>query len=340
MPDDFDFSQPRGSRTTRSVEQPLITILIMVLSAVFTAAFWYSADNHGSSWYNVGQLGLTPSDQIWSGKYWALITAIFPHLNIVHILFNMMWTWRLGAAIEAELNPLAYLGFIIGAAVVGSGAQIALTGDNGIGMSGVVYAMFGLMWAGRGRSAVWRSLANRENMNLFIGWGVLCIITTYTGIMRIGNGAHFGGLAFGLCVGYLWLAPRKRPVFYAPLALLTIITIMSVTWLPWSSSWQWWKGNSDYSVHKYSSAITHYQVALRLGGEPVPLLTNLLNASDMALEAATDRKDTPEIARLSTILHDCETRLTQLKPADQNSPEPASSGSDFLSPESLRRNKK
>lgn len=267
MPDDFDFSMPRRAGVRSATEQPIITILVIAFSLLMTAAYWTSDGMKGTTWYAVGHGGVANIFQVWDGRYWALVSCVFLHANPMHILFNMYWMWQLGRAIETSIHPLAYVGFLLASAAIGSGVQIFVSGQTGIGMSGVVYALFGLMWAGRGSYPLWRGLATRENLNLFIGWGVLCIVTTYAGIMNVANGAHAGGFVFGLCVGYLWYAPRRRPIMAVPIVLLSIMTVLSATWMPWSAMWRVWKSASDLHINTSIETPTETE-APDSGGEP------------------------------------------------------------------------
>jgi GlpG protein len=320
MPDDFDYSLPRKARLRTSTEQPIMTMLLIALSVAFTAAYWYSNYDKTSPFRGIANIGVVSAADIWDGKYWALITSMFPHANLMHIAFNMMWTWRLGAAIEKEVHPVAYLFFILGAAILGSGVQLCIAGQTGIGMSGVVYAMFGLMWAGRGSFVTWRGMATRDNLNLFIGWGVLCIVTTYFNIMPVANGAHFGGLLFGLCVGFIWYAPRRRPVFAAPLAALCVITVMSLMWAPWSESWQWWRGNRYAKNGHPLAAIDHYRLSIRLGGAEEPLLENIVISWTDEMNTAITKRDDAGIQRAAAELKRANDALSNYKSLHPGTP--------------------
>ena len=225
MPDAWDFSQ-RPQRAGPVVQTPILTYLLCALSVVITIPYLLPGAVSSPFWYQLGHFGLPESSQ---AAPWSLITTIFIHGSPLHLIFNMLWLLQLGRILEGTLHPLAYLAFIIGAAAVGSGCETLISGTPGIGMSGVVYAMFALMWAGRGLYPAWGLVATRDNLRFLVGWALLCVAATYIPIFHIGvaNGAHGGGFLFGLCIGFLFFSPRRRWVWAAPLTLLVGVTIFS-----------------------------------------------------------------------------------------------------------------
>jgi membrane associated rhomboid family serine protease len=274
MPDSFDFSQSKPKKVNDLMQSPLLTYLLCGLCILITACHYMTEQLPGTIWHRIGQFGYVPPSEIWSGRYYGLFTALFLHLGVFHLLFNMVWLWRLGRAIELAIPPLYYALFCVAATVVGSGAELAFSGTTGTGASGLVYGLFGLMWAGRGRFKEWRALATRENLNLFLVWGLLCVFLTYANIMPIANFAHGAGFLFGLSVGRVFLAPRRQPLWAIPMAALVLLTALSVTWLPWSGDWTLWKGNRELIARHYRSALDWYQRSLRLGMDPAALWYN------------------------------------------------------------------
>jgi GlpG protein len=240
--------------------------------------------------------GYLPLTEIWSGGYSALFTAVFVHGNpyswistLLHIGFNLLWLYALGMILEETIHPLAWALFFISSAVVASGAEIALSGNAAIGASGVVYAMFGLMWAGRQRYPHWQEAATRQNLNVFVGWGLFCVAATWLNILHVANAAHFGGLLFGLAVGWLFLARRHRVVSVLILVGLLTLTVLSVTWMPWSLTWTEWKGGEAAREMQYDSAIFWYRRSLELGAKPAVIWQRI-----MLLEA---QRNNPEGAQ-------------------------------------------
>jgi membrane associated rhomboid family serine protease len=254
MPDSWDFSQ-RPKRTETTSGPPYTTGLLCLISVLVTLATSFPDDSAGSVWSELGHAFYSSPTDIWSGKFYELMTPVFVHANLVaggigftHLLFNMLWLWRLGALVEIAAGPLAFLGFCCAAAAVGCGAQLLFSGQTGIGMSGVVYALFGLMWASKGRYPTWDAIATRDNLRFFVLWGLFCIVATTFHLFDVANAAHVGGFLFGLAVGYAFVAPRKRPVWIAVVVLLAATTVMAATWIPWDPIWQAWHANPSIAM--------------------------------------------------------------------------------------------
>lgn len=242
MPDDnWDYSKPRAPKTDWVTQAPITTYLLAAVCVLVTAAALTSSSIHIPVWQRIGTLGDAGAEDVWSGDYGPLLTSVFQHANVLHIAFNMYWLVMLGRLMERSMPVWAYVAFLAAAAIVSSATELAISSSLGIGASGVVYAMMGLMWAGRGRYPEWRAVATNENLRLFLLWAVFCIIGTYLHVLTIANGAHVGGFLFGASVGWLFVAPRRNYAWLPVLAALLIVNVLAVTWMPWSHAWVMWK---------------------------------------------------------------------------------------------------
>ncbi|MCK5828481.1 rhomboid family intramembrane serine protease [Candidatus Bipolaricaulota bacterium] len=175
---------------------------------------------------------------IWTGAWWGLATSAFVHFEIWHIFFNMWWTKDLGGLLEPTMGKGKFIFFVLAAAIVSSGVQLAFSSQTGIGFSGVVYAMFGYGIAVRRIQPTYSKILNSKTIIWLLGWLILCILLSYAGILNIANAAHFGGLAFGYCFGMGFVVRNRVIPCRIALAILGVLTILSVTWMPWSESWQ------------------------------------------------------------------------------------------------------
>jgi hypothetical protein len=184
---------------------------------------------------------------------------------------------------------------------------------------------------------------------LFLIWGVICIFLTVTKIMPIGNGAHFGGLLFGFAVGNLFFAPRRKPIWVAAFIFLFGVCVVSLSWLPWNSSWNWYKGSQAYEHNHFKDAIGYYEAGLRNSNERGSLLHNIAlcwsNIADeerahnhMDASAAADAKADEAMAAENRVSPPSRSSEVPSEGATGNSEEgsPTRSGQDLSPPKSKK----
>lgn len=81
-----------------------------------------------------------------SAEPWRLIGPAFFHFSWLHIVFNTMWWWQLGGAIERALGKSTLINLLLISAIFSNLGQFVVSGANFGGLSGVVYALMGFMW--------------------------------------------------------------------------------------------------------------------------------------------------------------------------------------------------
>lgn len=88
-----------------------------------------------------GVTGFLP--EVLHGEWWRLLTPMFIHFGIGHIVFNMMWLFQLGSMIESAQGSGRFLLLIVAFAIASNLAQYAMKGPFFGGMSGVNYGLIG-----------------------------------------------------------------------------------------------------------------------------------------------------------------------------------------------------
>lgn len=221
----------REATAARAKVFPWITITWLVLSVACTG-LRMSFPNEVNPW-------LYSTDvELWQGsKLWGLLTSSFLHADVLHLAFNCYWMWRLGQVLEQEVSRVSYVRLILVTTLFASLAEFAVMGQLGIGMSGMVYGVFGFMLVGRDRHPAFRRVINSNTITLFFVWLVLCFALTHSQLMPVANFAHLGGLVAGVLSGLATGGRRFGKVAFAVLAMMLLGAVIPLFWAPWLDNW-------------------------------------------------------------------------------------------------------
>jgi len=134
---------------------------------------------------------------------WRMLTSVFTHGSILHLLLNMYTLFVFGSGLERLLGRWRYLALFLISGLGGSVA-VVLLGDPLGGVVGASGAIFGLMGA--------FFVINRHLGGSSIQLVVLVAINLAYGFFVPGISwqAHLGGLAVGLLVSFIYV--RTRPI--------------------------------------------------------------------------------------------------------------------------------
>ena len=132
------------------------------------------------------------------GAWWRLLTCMFLHSGIRHLMNNMITLFVFGVMLEAEMGRVKYAFVYLLGGLAGNAAEYGLSVRNGkaviaVGASGAVFAVLGgLIWVliinkGRIRGMTIRRLLFYAALSVYFGF--------VSG--GVANGAHVGGLAAG-----------------------------------------------------------------------------------------------------------------------------------------------
>ena len=135
-----------------------------------------------------------PLAEIKNGQIWRLVTPIFLHFGIMHILFNMLWLKLLGGAVEAVRGTKWLAIHVLVYAIAGNVIQFFMGGPLFGGMSGVNYGLFAYVWLVGKVENEPRYFIDSFNIGLMLFWFFACLFGI---IPNVANGAHAGGLVLG-----------------------------------------------------------------------------------------------------------------------------------------------
>lgn len=153
-----------------------------------------------------------PLAEIKNGQIWRLITPIFLHFGIMHILFNMLWLKLLGGAVEMVQGTGKLALHVLVYGIAGNLVQFYMSGPLFGGMSGVNYGLFAFVWLVGKETNDPRYHIDNFNIGLMLFWFFACLFGL---IPNVANGAHGAGLVLGALAAVVKLrrVPFTRVTF-------------------------------------------------------------------------------------------------------------------------------
>ena len=142
-----------------------------------------------------------PADPSQYFQVWRWFSHALLHFSLLHILFNLMWWWYLGGAVEKRFGSGKLFIIMIISALLTGWMQAKFSGVLFGGLSGVVYALMGYCWL-RGERDPESGIYLERGL---IGFAVVWLVIGWYGAfgLSIANAAHVTGLLVGLAMAFV-----------------------------------------------------------------------------------------------------------------------------------------
>ena len=155
------------------------------------------------------------------GEWYRLITAAFLHASLIHLVFNMLVLWFIGAPVEQAIGRGRFLAIYIVSGLAGSaGAIIFSPNVVTVGASG---AIFGIL----GAALVLEGQKNYVLGGQALGLIAVNLIFTFA-IPNISIGGHIGGLIGGALSMLAFSRLGRTHAIYGRPGLLGIAGVVAV----------------------------------------------------------------------------------------------------------------
>jgi membrane associated rhomboid family serine protease len=204
-------------RNLRSMAvEPIATYILLALNvAVFFGA---------ASSVNARDQMVLFGPSVADGEYWRLITSGFLHIEIFHVIMNLLALFWLGRMIEPALGHARFVAIYLVSLLTGSLGVLILSWDSPtLGASGAVYGLLGAAIV----------MARNRNIGLMQS-GLLPILALNLGITflipNISIGGHIGGLVGGMVTTFVIeeLSQRRRNSLPLAVASSVLIGVVAV----------------------------------------------------------------------------------------------------------------
>ncbi len=140
-------------------------------------------------------------------QYYRLISPIFLHFGLLHLVFNCLWLYLLGSKIETYEGSFHLLLIVLVCGMTSNMTQFYWSGSIYFGgMSGVIYALLGYLWIRHKLAPQYFPPLTKGLMGFMLGWLVFCMTGFFEVALGIGvaNAAHLSGLVSGLLIGLVF----------------------------------------------------------------------------------------------------------------------------------------
>lgn len=180
---------------------------------------------------------------IMNGEWWRIVTSMFLHIGMPHILLNMLALYFIGTLVERIYGNFRFLLIYFIAGMIGGLASFALNPSLAAGASGAIFGLFGAL--------LFFGVTYPKVFFQTMGWNVIFVIGINVvfgfSVPQIDNGAHIGGMVGGFFSSMLVMFPTYRRKIIQSLGfVLVLCSTLGLTFY----------GLQNESVHYDESIIT------------------------------------------------------------------------------------
>ncbi len=210
--------------------KPIILTYLLILACIIPFLIVFIMDGpdilSGASIGTLGIYGCNYGPLVKEGEIWRLVTHIFLHGSLMHILLNMYSLFILGNQIETLLGKVKFFVIFMISGICGGLLSAVLNDVASVGASGAIFGLMGAMLCFGYHYRTYLGDALKRQILPVI------ILNLVIGFMSTGidNFAHIGGLIGGIfCTMALGVENKSKGLerFNGILCLLIYIGVLS-----------------------------------------------------------------------------------------------------------------
>lgn len=195
--------------------QPVVTYALIAVNVALFALLYVNGGPTSDA--TLQAFGALSPRLIEGGQWWRVVTSMFLHASVPHILFNMTSLFAVGTLAERLYGSLKYLAIYLGAGLIGSLASFGYAVATGrldvlgVGASGAIFGVAGalLTLPFQSSNVIPPRLRRRISTSL-LPLVLLSLVISYL-TPNVDNGAHIGGLLGGIALSFLFPLIREVP---------------------------------------------------------------------------------------------------------------------------------
>jgi len=206
---------------------PVVNYALIALNVIVFIFQWLAGPNQEAMIYEFALIPANVTSGVDVGDVSDILTSMFMHGGLLHILGNMLYLWIFGDNVEDSMGKVKYLLFYLIGGFVAALTHI-LTNPNSqiptVGASGAIAAVLGAYLVLYPQSKVETFIPLGFYMRLtvlpaVIVLGLWFVLQLFNGVMSLGAAdvggvafwAHIGGFVAGVVLARIFGKPQAQP---------------------------------------------------------------------------------------------------------------------------------
>ncbi len=163
------------------------------------------------------------------GQWWRLLSYMFLHAGVMHLLMNSYALLYIGMFLEPLLGKFRFASAYILTGICAGLLSITMhTTSVGVGASGAIFGMYGIFLSVLTTSHIEKTM-RKTMLRSILFFVVLNLLYGLQG--NTDNAAHIGGLLSGMAIGYLYYPGMKKQNAFKKQLLTTVMLTAAVVLL-------------------------------------------------------------------------------------------------------------
>jgi len=213
------------------IRYPLTYTIILLNLLIYLFSMFYSGDVIDIDLSALVDLGALYGPMVaFKGEWWRLLSAMFLHGGMTHLLMNMVSLYIIGRGMELYFSKPAYLLVYLFSGLLGALASLAVHPESvGIGASGAIFGVFGALagfFLAHRREIAAHSREFMKDFAVILG---LNLVLGFS-IESIDVSAHLAGLFAGFIGGFMLSKYPRYTILYA--GVMGMVLFAGLLYLP------------------------------------------------------------------------------------------------------------
>ncbi|CQR46845.1 Rhomboid protease GluP [Paraliobacillus sp. PM-2] len=211
--------QQRDRQRVFQYGKPLFTYVILGLNVLMF--LWLELQGGSTDTEVLIEYGAKYNPAILRGEWWRIVSSMFLHIGLLHLMMNMLALHVVGTVVERIYGNTRFFIIYFIAGIVGGVTSFAFSPQVAAGASGAIFGLFGAL--------LYFGINHKRIFFQTMGWNVIGVIlfNIIFGLVvpQIDNGAHIGGLLGGFLAAAIVYFPKKKKSFQQIAATMVTISL-------------------------------------------------------------------------------------------------------------------